>query len=956
MIGKVFGRYRIVQKLGQGGMGEVWLAHDLSLDRRVALKFPSPVLEQDPAARKRFLKEARSAAALDHPYICSIHEVAEVEGKIFIAMEYVPGETLKEAIAAQKLSLTGILEITSEILQALIRAHAEGIVHRDLKPANIMLASNGHVKVMDFGLAKRIPTSDNAVTEASTASTEGPRYGTLAYMSPEQIRSEEIDGRSDIFSLGLVLYEMLSGRRPFDRNTAIESASAILKEDVPPIAQYRKDVSDSLARTLNKMLAKKKEDRHASAAELVASLTGEFAPPIRNRQRSVVAVAAALIVVAAVAAFGLNLWAKRNSRIRWARDEAIPEISRLANQEEYSAAFKILKDARLVIPADEKLESLWTEISTDMSVRTEPAGAEVYFKDYLDTSGGWERLGTTPLEKVRVSRGFKRFKVEEGGFETVDRALAVTGPVDLSLRLDTRGSLPEEMVRVPSSNTGPALTGIDPIERIRIDDFLIDRYEVTNKDYKKFVAAGGYQRSEFWKEPFIKDGRSLSWQEAMSNFRDATGRPGPSSWELGDYPKGQDDFPVTGVSWYEASAYAEFAGKRLPTVYHWVRAAGTQTAKFLIPLSRFGGSGPGAVTKSQAISVAGAYDVAGNVREWASNAYQAQRYILGGAWSDPTYLFNFAQVASPFDRSPANGFRCVKYTTTPASDVAGPIELMVRDYSKDKPVSDEIFQIYKQQFAYDRTALDAKVESKDETNEHWIVEKVTFRTAYGNERIIAYLTIPKAAKPPYQTVVHFPGSSAIAEPRLEGVPGALDFIVRSGRVLVSVAYKGTFERNDGIESTWPNMSHGYSDYVIKWVKDFKRTVDYLETRNDVDLKRLAYLGTSWGGRMGAIIPAVDERPRVSVIMLGGLAAGRARPEVDQINFITRVKIPVLMLNGKYDSLEPVASAQLPMFRMWGTPENAKRHVIYESNGHSVPRNESIRETLDWLDKYLGPEK
>src|SRR5262245_25138814 len=178
MIGKVFGRYKIVQKLGEGGMGEVWLALDTSLDRRVALKFPSPLLELDPTARKRFLKEARSAAALAHPYICSIHEVAEVEGKIFIAMEYVAGETLKETISAQKLSLPKILTIVSEITQALARAHGEGIVHRDLKPANIMLASNGHVKVMDFGLAKRVAGSPRPPGEATTASTDGPQYGT----------------------------------------------------------------------------------------------------------------------------------------------------------------------------------------------------------------------------------------------------------------------------------------------------------------------------------------------------------------------------------------------------------------------------------------------------------------------------------------------------------------------------------------------------------------------------------------------------------------------------------------------------------------------------------------------------------------------------------------------------------------------------------------------------------
>ena len=938
----------------------------MSLDRRVALKFPSPVLDQDVAARKRFLKEARSAAALDHPYICSIHEVAEIEGKLFIAMEYVQGDTLKDTIAKQKLPLGRVLEITSEIVQALVRAQAGGIVHRDLKPANIMLASNGHVKVMDFGLAKRVTNAPGEHTEATTASTGGSQYGTLAYMSPEQIRNEETDSRSDIFSLGLILYEMLTGIHPFARNTAIESASAILKDAAPPAAQYRNDVPADMTRILGRMIEKKKEDRYSSAQELERDLDKyrlqhspiaagpSVASSRTNRRVRALALVTALLVIAG-SGYAVNSLMKRNERIRWATEQAIPEISRLANQEDYSGAFKLLKEAKLYIPGDEKLTSLWTDISGDISIQSQPPGADVYLKDYLDTSGGWEHLGVTPFKNARVSRGFKRLKVEKKGFETIERALGVGATGDLDLRLDATGTLPEKMVRVRASNASPALTGIDPIERIQIDEFFIDRYEVTNKDFKKFVDAGGYHKKEFWKAPFEKDGRSLSWDEAMANFHDATGRPGPATWESGDYPQGQDDLPVTGVSWYEAAAYADFAGKSLPTVYHWVRAAGTQTSKFIIPVSNFGGSGPRAVTQSQAVSVAGAYDMAGNVKEWTSSPYQNQRYILGGAWSDATYLFNFAQIVSPFDRSAANGFRCVKYTAPLPADVAGPVEFLARDYSKEKPATDEVFQVYKQQFAYDKTALDAKVESKDESNKDWIQEKVSFRTAYGDERVIAYLTIPKAAKPPYQTVILFRGSDAITTPRLEA-PGLEDFIVKSGRALVSVVYKGTFERNDGIESTWPNTSHRYSDYVVKWVKDFKRTADYLETRSDIDSRHFAYLGISWGGRMGAIIPAVDDRIRVSVIVLGGLASGRARPEVDQINFITRVKIPVLMLNGKYDSLEPVASAQLPMFRMWGTPESEKRHVIYESNGHSVPRNESIKETLDWLDKYLGPAK
>jgi cephalosporin-C deacetylase-like acetyl esterase len=389
-----------------------------------------------------------------------------------------------------------------------------------------------------------------------------------------------------------------------------------------------------------------------------------------------------------------------------------------------------------------------------------------------------------------------------------------------------------------------------------------------------------------------------------------------------------------------------------------VRAGGTQTGKYLFPVSQFGGNLPRAVHASKAVSTFGAYDMAGNVREWCANPYGEQRYILGGAWTDQTYMFNFANVLSPFDRSAVNGFRTVKYidpSRLPA-DATGPIEFVVRDYSRETPVGDPIFQVYRQQFAYDHTDLNAKVESSTTDNEHWSQEKVTFRAAYGDERVIAFVTTPKSAKPPYQVVIHFPGSNAISTARLQDVPAAQDFIVRSGRVLVTPIVDGAYERNDGLLSTWPSTTHQYSEYVTKWVKDIRRTIDYLEGRGDIDMTRLAYLGTSWGGRMGAIIPAVEDRLRVGVIVLGGLAAGRARPEVDQINFISRVKIPILMLNGKYDSLEPVSSAQLPMFRMWGTPEQQKRHVIYESNGHSVPRNEAITETLDWLDKYLGPVK
>ena len=220
LIGQTVSHYRIEGKIGEGGMGVVFLAQDSSLQRKVAMKFLPPEMQQDPLARKRFLREARSAAALDNPYICSIHEVGEFEGRDFIVMEYVDGQTLTDKLRRGRLPLNQALQIATEVAEALQAAHSKGIIHRDLKPSNIMIMKTGHAMVMDFGLAKQIVPSAGIESqeESATAMTRsGMTLGTLAYMSPEQLRGEEVDARSDIFSFGLVLYEMLTGRIPSGR-------------------------------------------------------------------------------------------------------------------------------------------------------------------------------------------------------------------------------------------------------------------------------------------------------------------------------------------------------------------------------------------------------------------------------------------------------------------------------------------------------------------------------------------------------------------------------------------------------------------------------------------------------------------------------------------------------------------------------------------------------------------
>ena len=268
------GSYRILELLGEGGMGQVYRATDSRLKRDVALKFLPESMAQDETARRRFLREARSAAALDHPYICQIHEIGEVDGVDFIAMEYVSGQTLKEKLADGQLPISECLRIASEIAEALDKAQEKGIVHRDLKPSNIMLTSEGHVKLMDFGLAKRASGAQEDTQQVSVTklTQEGATLGTVPYMSPEQLKGEEVDTRSDIFSFGIILYEMLAGVHPFIKPDSRATASSILQEEPAPIGLHRAGISPVIQYVVRKMQAKEPAKRYQLVREIHTDL------------------------------------------------------------------------------------------------------------------------------------------------------------------------------------------------------------------------------------------------------------------------------------------------------------------------------------------------------------------------------------------------------------------------------------------------------------------------------------------------------------------------------------------------------------------------------------------------------------------------------------------------------------------------------------------------------------
>jgi eukaryotic-like serine/threonine-protein kinase len=978
MIGQIISHYKILEKLGEGGMGIVYKAHDTKLDRTVALKFLPPHLTATDEDKQRFIREAKAAAALNHPNICTVYSVEEHDDQQFISMEYVDGVTLREKLeignrksetrqpGTWNLEPGTAIDYALQIAEALEEAHSKGIIHRDIKPENIMVDLKNRIKVMDFGLAK-LRGSMNLTKAGST-------LGTVAYMSPEQAMGMELDHRADIWALGVVLYEMLTGRLPFEGEHEAACLYSIVNLDPKPLTDIIPNVSLRFQAIIDKALNKKQESRYRTIAELVEDLIciqKDFTVPdsgiietrslLRHIRRPVVAVPVIIVIV--VLLLGATSVIHRLTNVRWARNQAIPGIIQLIEEEDYIAAFHLAGKAERYVSGDPSLLNLWPQISREISIHTMPEGADVYCRPYGSIDQEWSHLGKTPIESIRIARGYFRWKIVKDGYEENEMA-ASSVQRNLSFTLDKTGSIPFGMIRVQGGNTGiGVLPNLSPFT-VELDDFLIDKYEVTNRQFQAFVDNGGYQNPEYWTYEFIEDGKPLQWNEALIRFIDATGKPGPANWQLSTFPEGQEDYPVSGVSWYEAAAFAEYSGKSLPTVFHWYKAADCLNSSEILPLSNFEDDGLAPVGKYQGLSRFGTFDMAGNVREWCYNASGEMRYIRGGAWTDPLYMFSQLDAKSPFDRSLSNGFRCVKYLTTDQNlnRAKEPITLLSpRDYSKESPVGDDIFRIYRGLYSYDKIELESEIAFSDDSHKYWTKQKIFFNAGRRGDRMFAYLFIPKDYPPPYQTLIIFPGASAL-DIRSSGEGETLlswatvDLIIRSGRAVLYPIFQSTFERGDGYSIYDPmTTNNDHREHSLIWRKEIGRSIDYLETRPDIDSEKLCYYGSSLGSMLGIGFLALEERFRTGILRLGGLSTWELPGDIDPLNFAPRIRVPVLMINGRYDYLYPYETSQLPLLQLLGTPEEDKHLVVFPTD-HSLSgyTKETARLVLDWLDRYLGP--
>ncbi|MCU0250417.1 MAG: protein kinase [Vicinamibacterales bacterium] len=953
LVGRQLGSYHIVSFIDAGGMGEVYRAHDAKLDRDVAVKTLPPEFARDASRLARFHREARTLAALNHPNIAAIYGVEQSDGVDYLVLELVDGSQLRGP-----LSVPAAIDCACQMAHALQAAHEHGVIHRDLKPANIKVTPDGRVKILDFGVAKALTRAADP-PETSPASTPGTLtgliVGTPGYMSPEQVRGGEVDHRTDIWAFGCLCYELLAGTRAFAAASDGETLAHALDHE-PDWQALPADTPPEVRNLVRRCLDKDATQRPVSMASVRAELEAAQRPPARwravlarLRQPRYAALAAACLLLAAFA--GLRLY-QHSAKVRWVREEVLPELTRLVDGGDYKAAFRLLRRADTAVPGDEGVKQLRARTALPLTVRTNPAGAEVWATGYEPGDEDWVRLGTTPFTTRLLPLGFYRVRVQKPQFDTIIASGEVRGGTTMEFDLDPAGSLPAGMVRVPAGTAS-----VPTLDDVKVGRFVIDRDEVTNRQFKVFVDSGGYGERRYWTAPFVRDGRVLAWEEAMPAFIDATGQPGPSTWSGGTYAPGRGDDPAAGISWFEAAAFAEFAGKRLPTIYHWQRAASPGWFGEVVELSNFRGAGPAPVGSYRGLGAFGTLDMAGNVKEWCWNEVAGARCARGGAWNQAMWTFAQLDARSPWDRSPENGFRCMRADARGETALDAPVSRVPTDRVEQTPVSDEVFQFFRDLYAYDPAGLDARTEGVALDTPDWRRETVSFASVVPNERIVAYLYTPTRAKPPYQAVLYANPGMALRLPSPEhGEERIFEFVVKSGRALLHPALKGYYHRRYTAPPAGPNEAR---DRLVVESKEFRRCIDYLAARADVGRDRLGVFGLSRGASLLSILAVGETRLRAAVLFSVGLTPNRLEHrESDPFHFLPRFTVPTLMAAGRYDFGFPIEGSQRPMLFLLGAAEKDKR-LIQWAGGHGdlSPHYPALtREALAWFDRYLGPVK
>ncbi len=698
--------------------------------------------------------------------------------------------------------------------------------------------------------------------------------------------------------------------------------------------------------------------------------------PRTQRRTSVIAAIATVLVfgIAATAWFVVD-----HNRKQAFITQGLTNIESLARSTKYMEAYRLGVDVERAGGAALLTDAIRESYSRAIDVTSTPEGAAIAFREYKPQASDapWIEIGAAPIAKVRVPRGVLEWRAMLPQRQKHTLTSQTTTGDKLAFSLPATGSKEAEMVPVPEGKSEiGGVWGLSVVRGVKLNAFAIDRTEVTNQQFAAFVKAGGYSREEFWQ--LFQDGaKTLSFVDAMARFKDATGRAGPANWRLGSYADGEADLPVRGVSWHEASAYAAFAGKSLPSIYHWYFADSANDTwtlmPALLPSANFEATsakaGPRAAAASRVVSRFGAIDMAGNVREWVANATdKGRRIAVGGSWQEVSYQYKYGSPHDAFERPLDVGFRSMSKLAGGIDDAAFAkvSEKTARSAKVNAPVSDAEYAIYRRMLGDGTMPLDVRIEATDTTKPHWTRIKVNYAAGYGSERMNAYLYLPKNAAPPFQTVIYFPGSGVFENKKSFDETGEAggtwappEMLVRGGRAVLYPVWKGSFERSETLQLRGASGR----ELVTRWAIELRQSVAFLRTRQEVDAERTGYYGYSLGAIFAPAILVTEPQVKAAVFLAGGLDGGGGgsdvpfSPEIDAATYAPRVKMPVLMLNGREDIRFPYETSQVPYFNLLGSPPGKKKHKTYPG-GHGMLGwyDDMARDSHDWFDVQLGPVK
>lgn len=641
-------------------------------------------------------------------------------------------------------------------------------------------------------------------------------------------------------------------------------------------------------------------------------------------------------------------------------DDELPKIIELYDKGEIFDVYVLTERLHKLNPSNEIINNYFKKSRRYVKLNTNVDSVRVSIKIIGDSL--FRQIGITPIDSFTVPkvRDSYLLKLEHKGVSYIEKAT-----------FNHKYNLPLKKIKLPENHKaflGKSfnkmwLQGVQ-FNNIRIEPFTISKFEVSNKEYQEFIDSGGYSNPKFWDFPITIDNRSYDFKSSMKLFTGKYGKPGPANWSYGKFPDGLENHPVTGISWFEANAYAKFRNLDIPNVFQWLYASGTGFSGIydskMIDDSNFNSNQMREVTDTRG-NANGVNNIAGNVKEWLHNPFGDKKdeySILGGSYQEPSYYVKNYASLPPVDRSIGNGVRLVKNLNTDQKDQNKTLVVpdFYRDITSEPDVSEEIFELFKSQFDYKKTELNVSTQIADDFQSGYTLETFNLNTTYDSkEKLFGYIIYSNNYKDRYSPVIVVPSARAILNKTVDELPETIlsqfKYLIDEGYAIFHPIYFNTYSRERAINTWLPNESEEYKEMIVKWGQDYKRSLDYLQTRKDFKFKNLSYYGYSLGSRYANILLAIDNRVRSAFIVVGGLRMQRAKKEIDEHFYLRRVKTPIFHIVGKLDATLGYEDVYLPWKKLVGTDLDDLKTLELEDFGHGIPKDTIVKYHKSWIEKY-----